>query len=91
VAIEPARRAARLTGFEDSNSSTNVGIDSKAAGQGTVLSNIDENLTLLDNAGNGDSVPATVPGSELSVDVLADEPETSSSSVVMGLVAHPGA
>jgi hypothetical protein len=66
VAIEPARRAAHLTGFEDSNSFTNVGIDSKAAGQRKLLSNIDENLTLLNNGGNVDSVPAAVPGSDLS-------------------------
>ena len=30
-----------------------------------IPSNIDKNLTLLDNGSNGDSVPATVPGSEL--------------------------
>jgi hypothetical protein len=30
-----------------------------------VLSNIGENLALLNNGSNGDSVPATVPGSEL--------------------------
>jgi hypothetical protein len=61
VAIEPARRAARLTGFEDANSSANVGIDSKAAGQGMILYNIGENLTLHNNGSNGDSVPAAVP------------------------------
>jgi hypothetical protein len=57
-------RAAQLTGFEDSNSSENVGIDSKATGQGMNQSNIGENLALLNNGSNGDSVPATVPGSE---------------------------
>jgi hypothetical protein len=56
-------RAAAHTGFEDSNSFANVGIDSKAAGQRVILSNIGENLTLLNNGSNGDSVPATVPGS----------------------------
>jgi hypothetical protein len=60
---QPARL--RLTGFEDSNSSANVGIDSKAAAQGMILSNIGENTALLNNGSNGDSVPATVPGSEL--------------------------
>jgi hypothetical protein len=30
-----------------------------------ILSNISENLTLLNNGSNGDSVPATVPGSKL--------------------------
>jgi hypothetical protein len=65
MAIEPARRAARLTGFEDLNSSANVGINSNAAGQGMVPSNIGEKLALLNNGSNGDSVPATVPGSEL--------------------------
>jgi hypothetical protein len=30
-----------------------------------LLSSIGENLALLNNGGNGDSVPATVPGSEL--------------------------
>jgi hypothetical protein len=30
-----------------------------------VLSNLGENLALLNNGSNGDSVPATVPGSEL--------------------------
>jgi hypothetical protein len=30
-----------------------------------VLPNIGDNLTLLNNGSNGDSVPATVPGSEL--------------------------
>ena len=54
-------RVAAHTGFEDSNSSTNVGIDSKAAGKKTILSNIGENLALLHNRSNGDSVPATVP------------------------------
>jgi hypothetical protein len=49
--------------FEDSNSSGNVGIDSKATGQKMILSNIGENLALLNNGGNDDSVPATVPGS----------------------------
>src|SRR5919106_853510 len=58
-------RVAAHTGFEDSNSSANVGIDSKAAGQGMIPPNIGENLTLLNNGSNGDSVPATVPGSEL--------------------------
>jgi hypothetical protein len=62
----PTRQAAaRLTGFEDSNSSTNLGIDSNAASQRTILSNIDENLALLNNGSNGDPVPATVPESEL--------------------------
>jgi hypothetical protein len=56
--------AARLTGFEDSNSFTNVIIDSKAAGQRRVLSNIGENPALLSNSSNGDSVPATVPERE---------------------------
>jgi hypothetical protein len=54
-----------LTGFEDSNSSANISIDSKAAGQRRIPPNIGENLTLLDNGSNGDSVPATVPASEL--------------------------
>jgi hypothetical protein len=63
--IEPARRAACLTGFEDAISFANVGIDSKATGQRMVLSNIHDNLTLLNNGSNGDSVPGTVPGSEL--------------------------
>jgi hypothetical protein len=58
-------RDAAHTGFEDSNSSANVGIDSKAAGQGMILSNIGDNLVLLDNGSNGDSVPAIVPGAEL--------------------------
>jgi hypothetical protein len=49
------------TGFEDCNSSANVGIDSKAAGQGMVPFYVGENLTLLNNGSNGDSVPATVP------------------------------
>jgi hypothetical protein len=59
--IDPAMRLPALTGFEDSNSYVNVGIDSKAAGQGIDLSNISENLTLFGNLSNGDSVPATVP------------------------------
>jgi hypothetical protein len=60
----PTRQAAaHLTGFEDSNSSANVGIDRKAAGHGMVPSNMGENLTLINNGSNGDSVPATVPGS----------------------------
>jgi hypothetical protein len=63
--IESVRPAADLTGFEDSNSSANVGIDSKAAGQGMSLSNIGDTVALLNNGNNGDSVPATVPGSEL--------------------------
>jgi hypothetical protein len=29
-----------------------------------ILANIDENLTLLNNGSNGDSVPATVPTAE---------------------------
>jgi hypothetical protein len=33
--------------------------------RGWSLSNIGENLALLNNGSNGDSVPATVPGSEL--------------------------
>jgi hypothetical protein len=53
--------AGLATGFEDSNSSENVGIDSQAAGHGTVPSSMGENLALLNNGGNGDSVPATVP------------------------------
>jgi hypothetical protein len=63
--IDSRHAARRLTGFEDSNSSANVGIAGKAAGHGMVPSNIGENLALLNNGGNGDSVPATVPGSEL--------------------------
>jgi hypothetical protein len=58
-------RVAAHTGFEDSNSSANVGIDSKAAGQKMTLLNIGENLALLSNGSNSDSVPATVPESEL--------------------------
>jgi hypothetical protein len=58
---ESARPAAHLTGFEDSNSPTNVVKGSKAAGQGMISPNIGENLALLNNGGNGDSVPATVP------------------------------
>jgi hypothetical protein len=42
-----------------------VGIDSKAAGQRMILPNIGKNLSLDNNGSNGDSVPATVPGSEL--------------------------
>jgi hypothetical protein len=57
-------RVAAHTDFEDMNSSANVGIDSKAAGHGTILASIDENLTLLNNGSNGDSVPATVPTAE---------------------------
>jgi hypothetical protein len=53
--------ASAYTGFEDSNSSANVGIDSKATGQGMTPPNIGENLALLNNASNGDSVPAAVP------------------------------
>jgi hypothetical protein len=55
--------AARLTGFEDLNFSVNLGSLSKAAGQMTYLSKSNENLTLINNGGNGDSVPATVPAS----------------------------
>jgi hypothetical protein len=40
---------------------TNVVKGSKAAGQGMISPNIGENLALLNNGGNGDSVPATVP------------------------------
>jgi hypothetical protein len=61
AAIELARPAPRLTGFEDSNSYANVGIDSKAAGQRLAQFNISENLTLLNNGSNGDPVPWTVP------------------------------
>ena len=50
--------------FEDSNSSANVGVASKTAGQKMVLSTIDENLALFNNGSNGDSVPATVPERE---------------------------
>jgi hypothetical protein len=57
----PPEAAARLTHFEDSNSSANVSIDSKAAGQGLMLSNIGENLALLNNGSNGHSVSETVP------------------------------
>jgi hypothetical protein len=40
--------------------------------------NIGENLALLNNGSNGDSVPATVPGSELfRLTRPAVEPETS--------------
>jgi hypothetical protein len=46
-----------------------------------VLSNIDEHPALLNNGSNGDSVPATVPGSELvPADTPAVEPGTSSLS-----------
>jgi hypothetical protein len=45
-----------------------------------IVSNISENLTLLNNGSNGDSVPVTVLGSELSAYAPADEPETSSLS-----------
>jgi hypothetical protein len=61
----PAPSLATHTGFEDANSSTNVGIDSKATGQRPAPFNIGENLALLNNGSNGDSVPRTVPGSEL--------------------------
>jgi hypothetical protein len=44
-----------------SNSSANVRIDSKAAGQEPIMSNISENLALLNNGINGEAVPATVP------------------------------
>ena len=54
------------TDFEDSKSSANIGIDSKATGQRLILCNIGDNLALFNNGSNGDSVPATVPGSELS-------------------------
>ena len=54
-------RVAAHTGFEDSNSSANAGIDSKASDQGMVPSNIGENLALLNNGSNGNSVPGTVP------------------------------
>jgi hypothetical protein len=53
--------AAHFTGFEDFNSSANIGIDSKAAGQPVSWGNSSENLALLDNGNNGESVPATVP------------------------------
>jgi hypothetical protein len=59
--FQPYRQAPSHTGFEDSNSSANVGIDSKAAAQGIVVCNMGENLVLLNNGSNGDSVPATVP------------------------------
>jgi type 1 fimbria pilin len=55
--------AAHFTGFEDSNYSANVSIDSNATGQGMILSNISENLALLNNGSNGHSVSATVPTS----------------------------
>jgi hypothetical protein len=54
-------RVAAHTGFEDENSSANVGIDSNAAGQRRAPFNIGANLALLNNGSNGDSVPATVP------------------------------
>jgi hypothetical protein len=58
----PTRQAAaRLTGFEDSNSSANVGINSKAAGHSAYLFGNNNNLVLLNIGGNGHSVPATVP------------------------------
>jgi hypothetical protein len=61
----PTRQAAaRLTGFEDSNSSANVGINSKAAGHSAYLFGNNNNLVLLNIGGNGHSVPATVPDSE---------------------------
>jgi hypothetical protein len=39
--------------LEDSNSSANVGVASKTAGQKMVLSTIDENLALFNNGSNG--------------------------------------
>jgi hypothetical protein len=57
-------RVAAHTGFEDLNSSANVGNGSKVTGQEVIVPNIVENLTQLRNVSNGDSVPATVPASE---------------------------
>jgi hypothetical protein len=57
----PQNGVAAHTGLEDPNSSTNVGIDSEAAGQRMILPNIGENPALLNNGSNGDSVPATMP------------------------------
>jgi hypothetical protein len=54
-------RATAHTGFEDLNFSANVSSSRNAAGQRMSQSNIGENLTLLSNGSNGDSVPATVP------------------------------
>jgi hypothetical protein len=69
--------AARLTGFEDSNSSANVGIDGKAAGQRVIFSNISTNTGLLSNGSNGNSVPAAVPA-----------PRAVASPVVQEMTAH---
>jgi hypothetical protein len=78
-------RVAAHTGFEDSNSSANVGIAGKAAGQRMILSNIGENLALLNNGSNGDSVPATVPGSRAGpADAPVVAPGTSSLSGIEG-------
>jgi hypothetical protein len=57
----PRHLAAHLTGFEDLNSSANIDSSRKRAGQPMSWCNSIENLALLDNDNNGDSVPATVP------------------------------
>jgi len=53
----------RHTGFEDSNSCVNVGSGSKATGQAAILTSIGENLALLNDGSNDESVLATVPAS----------------------------
>ena len=63
VSIEPAKRAAHVTAFEDSNCYANAGSCNKVTAKGIGLPNINENLALLNNVSNGHSVPATVPAS----------------------------
>jgi hypothetical protein len=57
-------RATAHTGFEDLNSSANVSSGRNAAGQGMSRPKIIENLAVLSNGSNGDSVPVTVPAAE---------------------------
>jgi hypothetical protein len=47
--------------FEDFSSCANGGSSSKSAGQPMSWCSSVENLALLDNGSNGDSVPASVP------------------------------
>lgn len=63
--IDAAMRLPASPVLKDSNCFVNVDIDSKAAGQGMIPPNIGENLALLNNGGNGDSMPATVPAPEI--------------------------
>ena len=88
VSIEPAKRAAHVTAFEDSNCYANAGICNKVTAKGIGLPNINENLALLNNVSNGHSVPATVPASAPHASTTIADPSSSWRLVVSVLVAY---